>query len=85
MKAIRGESTFDADMLKEMIDENHKSQIETGQEILNGKTEAERESQRVKKALAYSFILHKKRESSEFIRGLWRNYVSRVSARHSHC
>ena len=54
MKAIRGESTFDASMLKEMIDENHKAQVETEQEIFNGKVEAERETQRIA-ALATRF------------------------------
>ncbi|MBQ6045952.1 MAG: recombinase zinc beta ribbon domain-containing protein, partial [Bacteroidales bacterium] len=54
MKSINGESAFDADMLKEMIDENHKAQIETEQEIFDGKAEAERESQRIA-ALATRF------------------------------
>lgn len=54
MKSINGESAFDADMLKEMIDENHTAQIETEQEIFDGKAEAERESQRIA-ALATRF------------------------------
>ena len=54
MKSIRGESAFDTNMLKEMIDENHRAQIAAEQEIFNGKAEAERESERIS-ALATRF------------------------------
>ena len=48
IKSINGESSFDADMLKEMIEENHQAQIEAEHEIFESRVEAEKETTRIK-------------------------------------
>ncbi len=47
MKAITGEGVFDTDLLKEMLAENKKAQIDTEQEILQCQDEVDREESRI--------------------------------------
>ena len=47
MKAITGEGVFDTDLLKEMLPENKKAQIDTEQEILQCQDEVDREESRI--------------------------------------
>lgn len=47
MKAITGESTFDTDLLKEMMEENKQAQAATEQEILDCQNEVEDEEIRI--------------------------------------
>ena len=47
LKAITGESTFDTDLLKEMLEENKRSQAETEQIIMACQDEVKREEDRI--------------------------------------
>ena len=47
LKAITGESTFDTDLLKEMLEENNRSQAETEQIIMACQDEVKREEDRI--------------------------------------
>ena len=47
MKSITGESTFDTDLLKEMMEENKQAQVATEQEILDCQNEVEDEEIRI--------------------------------------
>ena len=47
MKSITGESTFDTDLLKEMMEENKQAQADTEQEILECQNEVEEEEIRI--------------------------------------
>jgi hypothetical protein len=47
MKSITGESTFDTDLLKEMMEENKQAQAATEQEILDCQNEVEDEEIRI--------------------------------------
>ena len=47
MKSITGESTFDSDLLKEMMEENKQAQAATEQEILECQDEVEEEEIRI--------------------------------------